>query len=51
MALKHTNAMLDLITGPYAHLTIENSMRGGIGTIWKRYAVPSNQYVEACDDS
>ena len=51
MALKHTNAKLDLITDPDAYLMLENSMRGGIATISKRYASANNQYVEGYNDS
>ena len=35
MALKHTDAKLDLITDPDIYLTIEGGMRGGIATISK----------------
>jgi len=33
MALKHTDAKLDLIRDPQANLVIENNMRGGIAII------------------
>jgi len=42
MALIHTEAKLDLITDSQAYLMIENSMRGGIETISKRYACANN---------
>ena len=51
MALKHTGVELDLITDPAAYLMIENSMRGGIATIAKRYAEANNPYVPGYDAS
>jgi len=36
MALKHTDADLDLITDPDAYLMLETNLRGGIATISKR---------------
>ena len=49
MALKHTDAKLDLITDPDIYLTIEGGMRGGIATISKRHAVANNPDVEGYD--
>jgi len=51
MALKHTDAKLDLITDPQAYLMIENSMRGGIVTISKRYACANNPLLADFDPS
>jgi len=51
MALKYTDAKLDLITDPDAYLMIENSMRGGIATISQRYASANNRHLEGYDDS
>jgi len=51
MALKHTDAKLDLITDPQAYLMIENSMRGGIATINKRYACANNHLLVDFDPS
>ena len=45
MALKHTQAELDLITDPAAYLMIENSIRGGISTISNRYAKANNDLL------
>jgi len=45
MALKHTDAELDLITDPDAYLMLETNLRGGIATISKRYASPT--YLDA----
>jgi len=39
MALKHTKAKLDLITDSEIYQMLENSLRGSIATISKRYAV------------
>ena len=49
MALKHTDAKLDLIADPQAYLMIENNMRGGIATIFKRYACANNHLLEDFD--
>jgi len=49
MALKHTDAKLDLITDPDIYLTIEGGMCGGIATISKRHAVVNNLDVEGYD--
>ena len=49
MALKYTDAKLDLITDPDIYLTIEGGMRGGIATISKRHAVANNPDVEGYD--
>ena len=46
MALKHTEAELDLITDPDMYLMVENNMRGGIAVISKRHAQANNPYVE-----
>jgi len=51
MALKHTQAELDLITDPEAYLMIENSIRGGIATISNRYAKANKPLVEDFDPS
>jgi len=51
MALKHTDAKLDLITDPQAYLMIEISMRGGIATISKRYACANNHLLADFDPS
>ena len=51
MALKHTQARLDLITDADAYLMIENSMRGGIATISQRYSSANNPYVDGYDES
>jgi len=51
MALKHTNAKLDLITDPQAYIMIEYSMRGGIATISKRYACANNPFLADFDPS
>ena len=51
MALKHTGIKLDLLTDPDAYLMIENSMRGGVATISRRYASANNPLVEGFDDS
>ena len=51
MALKHTEAELELITDPEAYLMIENSIRGGIATISERYASANNPYVPDFDES
>ena len=45
MALKHTEAELELITDPEAYLMIENNIRGGIATISERYASANNPYL------
>jgi len=49
MALKHTNAKLDLITDPDINLTIEGGMRGGIATISKRHADANIPDVDGYD--
>jgi len=49
MALKHTDAKLDLITDPDIYLTIEGGMRGGIAAISKRHAAANNPDVEGYD--
>jgi len=51
MALKHMQVELDLITDKDAYLMIENSIRGGIATISKRYARANNPLVEGYDPS
>jgi len=51
MALKHSNAELDLITDPDAYLMLETNLRGGIATISKRYTLANNKHVEDYDDS
>jgi len=51
MALKHTDAELDLITDPDAYLMLETNLRGGISTISKRYASANNKHVEGYNDS
>jgi len=38
MALRHTEAELDLVTDPTCYLMVENSMRRGIAVISKRHA-------------
>ena len=49
MALKHTHVELNLITDKDAYLMIENSIRGGIATISKRYARANNPLVKGYD--
>jgi len=49
MALKHTDAELDLITDPDAYLMLETNLRDGIATISKRYASANNKHVEGYD--
>ena len=49
MALKHTQVELDLISDPEIYLTFENSIRGGISTIFNRYARANNPLVEGYD--
>jgi len=51
MALKHTDADLDLITDPDAYFMLETNLRGGIATISKRYASANNKHVEGYNDS
>jgi len=51
MALKHTDAKLNLVTDPQAYLMIENSMRSGIATISKRYACANNHLLADFDPS
>jgi len=51
MALKHTKVKLDLITDSEIYLMFENSLRGGIATISKRYAVANNPRVEGYDET
>ena len=51
MALKHTKAKLDLITDSEIYLMRENSLRGGIATISKRYAVANNPHVDGYDET
>ena len=51
MALKHTQVELYLITDKEAYLMIENSIRGGIATISKRYARANNPLVKGYDPS
>ena len=51
MALKHTDADLDLITDPDAYVMLETNLRGGIATISKKYASANNKHVEGYDDS
>jgi len=51
MALKHTDAELDLITDPDAYLMLETNLIGGIATISNRYASANNKHVEGYDDS
>jgi len=51
MALKHTDAELELITDPDAYLMLETNLRGGIATISKRYAPANNKHVEGYEDS
>ena len=51
MALKHTEAELELITDPEAYLMIENNIRGGIATISERYASANNPYLPDFDES
>jgi len=51
MALKHTDAELDLISNPVAYLMSETNLRGGIAAISKRYASANNKYVEGYNDS
>ena len=46
MALKHTEAELDLVTDPDMYLMVENSIRGGIAVISKRHSRARNLYVE-----
>jgi len=46
MALRHTEAELDLVTDPTCYLMVENSMRRGIAVISKRHAQANNLYVE-----
>jgi len=45
MALKHTQIEFDLITDPAANLMLENSIRGGISTIFNRYAKANNDLL------
>ena len=51
MALRHTGAKIDLLTDPDAYLMIENSLRGGIATISRRYASANNHLVKNHDKS
>jgi len=51
MALKHTDAELDLITDPEAYLMLETYLRGGIATISKRYASANIKHVVGYNDS
>ena len=51
MALKHTQVELDLITDKDAYIMIENSIRGGIARISKRYARANNPLIEGYDPS
>jgi len=51
MALKHTDAELDLITDPDAYLMLETNLRGGIATISKRYESANNKHVEGYNES
>jgi len=51
MALKHTDAELDLITDFDAYLMLKTNLRGGIATISKRYASANNKHVEGYKDS
>ena len=51
MALKHTQAELDLISDPEMYLMIENSIRGGISTISNRYSKSNNPLLEDFDPS
>ena len=49
MPLRHTGAEIDLLTAPCAYLMIENSIRGGIATISRRYASENNHLVKDHD--
>ena len=49
MALKHTQAEIDLITDPDMYLTIEPGIRGGIATISGRYAKANNPLLPDYD--
>ena len=51
IALKHTDAELDLITDPDAYLMLETNLTGGIATITKRYASANNKHAEGYNDS
>ena len=51
MAIKHTDAELDLITDHDAYLMLEANLIGGIATISKRYASANNMHVEGYKDS
>ena len=49
MALKHTQAELELITDPEIYLMFENAIRGGFATISNRYSKANNPLVENFD--
>jgi len=49
MALKHTQAEIDLITDPDMYLMIEADIRGGIATISGRYAKANNPLLPDYD--
>jgi len=49
MALKHTQAEIDLITDPDMYLTIESGIRGGIAAISGRYANANNPLLPDYD--
>jgi len=43
--LKMTGVRLQLFSEPEMHLFIENSIRGGVSVISRRYAVAKNSYT------
>jgi len=49
MALKHTQAEVNLITDHDMYLTIESGIRGGIATISGRYAKANNFFLPDYD--
>ena len=49
--LKHTKVNLELISDPEIFLLLENSIRGGVAMISKRYAKANNPLVDGYDDT
>ena len=49
--LKMTKVKLDLISDPDVYLFLENSIRGGVSIISKRYAKANNPLIEGYDDT